>query len=211
MVTLVLAAFDVVVVPFPLPFPFFDRNASKRRPALVLSKAAFNQAAQHSVLAMITSADQSAWLGDRPIQNLAESGEGWLDFGLRGAPQIVHTGPPADHPQSGQPGGGGPEKDSQRLEWIAGNLRGIKAGSPLAICIASYLISSNCFFSCQHNHDAGCTPPARDSARPCWLRCFFDPDGALDSSHALRSGGTFGAGRQRFGLYQRQGGRFFNN
>jgi mRNA interferase MazF len=34
--TLVLAAFDVVIV----PFPFTDRNASKRRPALVLSVAA---------------------------------------------------------------------------------------------------------------------------------------------------------------------------
>ena len=123
------AAFDVVVV----PFPFTDRDASKRRPALVLTQAAFNQTTQHSVLAMITSADQSAWLGDRPIQNLAESGEGWLDFGLRGTPQIVHAGPPADHPQTGQPGGGGPEKDSQRLEWIAGNLRGIKADSPFAI------------------------------------------------------------------------------
>ncbi len=70
MATLVLAAFDVVIV----PFPFTDRNASKRRPALVLSGAAFNQAAQHSVLAMVTSADQSAWPGDCPIQNLASAG-----------------------------------------------------------------------------------------------------------------------------------------
>ena len=70
MATLVLAAFDVVVV----PFPFTDRNASKRRPALVLSGAAFNLAAQHSVLAMITSAGQPAWLGDCPIQNLASAG-----------------------------------------------------------------------------------------------------------------------------------------
>ena len=66
----VLAAFDVVIV----PFPFTDRNASKRRPALVLSGAGFNQAARHSVLAMITSADQSAWLGDCPIQNVESAG-----------------------------------------------------------------------------------------------------------------------------------------
>ena len=70
MAALVLAAFDVVIV----PFPFTDRNASKRRLALVLSGAAFNLAAQHSVLAMITSAGQSAWLGDCPIQNLASAG-----------------------------------------------------------------------------------------------------------------------------------------
>ena len=70
MATLVLAAFDVVIV----PFPFTDQNASKRRPALVLSGAAFNLAAQHSVLAMITSADQSAWLGDCPILHLASAG-----------------------------------------------------------------------------------------------------------------------------------------
>ena len=70
MAALVFAAFDVVVV----PFPFTDRDTSKRRPALVLSQTAFNQTAQHSVLAMITSADQSAWLGDCPIQNLVSTG-----------------------------------------------------------------------------------------------------------------------------------------
>ena len=70
MAALVFAAFDVVVV----PFPFTDRDTSKRRPALVLSQTAFNQTAQHSVLAMITSADQSAWLGDCPIQNLVSAG-----------------------------------------------------------------------------------------------------------------------------------------
>ena len=49
-------AFDVVVV----PFPFTDRNTTKRRPALVLSDArAFNEQAGHFVLAMITSARHS--------------------------------------------------------------------------------------------------------------------------------------------------------
>lgn len=40
-----------------MSFPFTDRAASKNRPALVLSDAAaFNAAAGHVVLAMITSA-----------------------------------------------------------------------------------------------------------------------------------------------------------
>ena len=44
--------FDVVVV----PFPFSDRTAQKRRPALVLSqRATFGDMIEHSVLAMITS------------------------------------------------------------------------------------------------------------------------------------------------------------
>lgn len=70
MAALELAAFDVVVV----PFPFTDRQASKRRPALVLSSAAFNTAARHSVLAMITSAEQSSWPGDVTVTNLVAAG-----------------------------------------------------------------------------------------------------------------------------------------
>jgi mRNA interferase MazF len=50
-------AFDVVVV----PFPFTDRDAGKRRPALVLSREAWNAAARHVVLAMITSAKNPPW------------------------------------------------------------------------------------------------------------------------------------------------------
>jgi len=65
-----LAPFDVVVV----PFPFTDQTASKRRPALVLSSAAFNQKAEHSVLAMITSAGQSSWPGDYFIEDLDAGG-----------------------------------------------------------------------------------------------------------------------------------------
>ena len=70
MADLSLDPFDVVVV----PFPFTDRNATKRRPALVLSSSSFNQASQHSVLAMITSAEQSAWLGDHVIADLETAG-----------------------------------------------------------------------------------------------------------------------------------------
>ncbi len=65
-----LELFDVVVV----PFPFTDRNAAKRRPALVLSSHLFNQASQHSVMAMITSAEQSSWLGDHVIADLEAAG-----------------------------------------------------------------------------------------------------------------------------------------
>ena len=67
---LALQAFDVVVV----PFPFTDRQTSKRRPALVLSTGAFNEPARHAVLAMITSADQSAWPGDCALRDLAAAG-----------------------------------------------------------------------------------------------------------------------------------------
>jgi mRNA interferase MazF len=70
MMGLVLQPFDVVVV----PFPFTDRDATKRRPALVLSSGHFNQHVQHSVLAMITSAEQSSWPGDHPIQDLEAAG-----------------------------------------------------------------------------------------------------------------------------------------
>lgn len=64
-------SFDVVVV----PFPFTDREQSKRRPALVLSSAAhFNSQSGHVVLAMITSAKNSAWPGDVKIQDLKFTG-----------------------------------------------------------------------------------------------------------------------------------------
>lgn len=58
-----------------VPFPFTDRNATKNRPALVLSDAAaFNTPAGHSVLAMITSADNSPWPLDTPITDLTSAG-----------------------------------------------------------------------------------------------------------------------------------------
>ena len=61
---------DVVIV----PFPFTDRDAAKRRPALVCSAAAFNRQARHLVLAMITTATHSPWPGDVPIRDLADAG-----------------------------------------------------------------------------------------------------------------------------------------
>lgn len=70
MASLSLEPFDVVVV----PFPFTDRNATKRRPVLVLSTGIFNKSSGHSVLAMITSAEQSSWPGDLPISDIESAG-----------------------------------------------------------------------------------------------------------------------------------------
>ena len=61
--------FDVVKV----PFPFTDRAATKNRPALVLSQSVFNNAADHSVLVMITSAIND-WPLDCPIQDIKAAG-----------------------------------------------------------------------------------------------------------------------------------------
>jgi len=64
-------AYDVVVV----PFPFTDRQSSKRRPALVLSDVDhFNAPVGQSVLAMITSAANSSWPLDVEINDLDAAG-----------------------------------------------------------------------------------------------------------------------------------------
>ncbi len=55
--------YDVVVV----PFPFTDRRASKRRPALALSSESFNDESGHTLLAMITSAENPPWPMDMRI------------------------------------------------------------------------------------------------------------------------------------------------
>jgi mRNA interferase MazF len=60
---------QVVIV----PFPFTDRSQTKRRPALVLSKARFNRHG-HSILSMITSAAHEPWPGDTPLKDLASAG-----------------------------------------------------------------------------------------------------------------------------------------
>ena len=63
--------FDVVVV----PFPFTDSAQAKRRPALVLSgKDEFGAKSGHTVMAMITSAKNSAWPLDVQITNLENAG-----------------------------------------------------------------------------------------------------------------------------------------
>jgi len=69
--TVTYKAFDVVVV----PFPFTDRATTKRRPALVLSNEnTFNKKVGQSVLAMITSANNSNWPLDTTIQDLDAAG-----------------------------------------------------------------------------------------------------------------------------------------
>ena len=61
--------YDVVKVPFT------DRKAQKYRPALIISSAKhFNNAIGHSVMAMITSAKQSAWPLDTPVTDLNSAG-----------------------------------------------------------------------------------------------------------------------------------------
>ena len=61
---------DVVIV----PFPFTDRDASKRRPALVCSGKLFNQRARHLVLAMITTSTHYPWPGDVAIHDSKAAG-----------------------------------------------------------------------------------------------------------------------------------------
>ena len=54
-------AYDVVV----LPFPFTDKLAVKRRPALIISNYLFNDDHHnHLILAMITTAKNSEWSSD---------------------------------------------------------------------------------------------------------------------------------------------------
>lgn len=60
---------DVVVV----PFPFVERSGAKRRPALVLSRQAF-EASGHAVLAMITTGARRSWPGDVELRDTADAG-----------------------------------------------------------------------------------------------------------------------------------------
>ncbi len=60
---------DLVVV----PFPFSDKAAEKRRPALVLSDATFNGAG-HTILAMITTRGHHPWPGDCKLEDLTDAG-----------------------------------------------------------------------------------------------------------------------------------------
>ncbi len=62
--------FDIVVV----PFPFTDRQATKLRPTLVISRPVFQQHSGHLLLAMVTSAKHSRWPSDWPIEDLQAAG-----------------------------------------------------------------------------------------------------------------------------------------
>lgn len=61
---------DLVVV----PFPFTDSAASKRRPALVISTADFQQTNEAVVLAMVTSTKHSRWAGDVKLREWKSAG-----------------------------------------------------------------------------------------------------------------------------------------
>ncbi|WP_419949079.1 type II toxin-antitoxin system PemK/MazF family toxin [Candidatus Palauibacter sp.] len=60
---------DVVVV----PFPFTDRDASRRRPALVVSSRRFHARHRQSILAMITST-HAEWPSDVSLRRWREAG-----------------------------------------------------------------------------------------------------------------------------------------
>ena len=57
-----------------VPFPFTDRQAQKRRPALVLSQPDFQYRSGHLLLAMVTSARHSSWPLDWLIQEREGTG-----------------------------------------------------------------------------------------------------------------------------------------
>lgn len=61
---------DVVVV----PFPYADKQAEKRRPALVVSSDQFNAETGLLWVAMITSTENIGWRGDVEIPIAAKSG-----------------------------------------------------------------------------------------------------------------------------------------
>jgi mRNA interferase MazF len=61
---------DVVAV----PFPFMERFALKRRPALVISTKEFNASNDHTILAMITASMLEIWPSDHPIAKPKEAG-----------------------------------------------------------------------------------------------------------------------------------------
>lgn len=67
---MIFKAFDIVAV----PFPFTDRDALKRRPALVISNQRFNQRHKQLVLAMITTVTEDVWPSDVSFADWQEAG-----------------------------------------------------------------------------------------------------------------------------------------
>ena len=57
-----------------VPFPYSDRLAEKRRPALIVARPKVGGGPDVYWLAMITSAKRSAWEGDVPILDMARAG-----------------------------------------------------------------------------------------------------------------------------------------
>jgi mRNA interferase MazF len=69
-VTTIFKPWTVVEV----PFPFIDKNFSKKRKALVVCTKAYQKETGACVLAMITSAENSSWSNDIKIEKFALAG-----------------------------------------------------------------------------------------------------------------------------------------
>ena len=65
-----LQRWDIVV----LPFPYVDRYAERRRPALVVSGEQLHRDYGLAWVAMITSAENMSWTCDVEIDDLSEAG-----------------------------------------------------------------------------------------------------------------------------------------
>lgn len=63
-------SWDIVAV----PFPFTDKNTTKKRPALVINKPDYQCKTGHVILLMITSAKNSSWYSDVNIEDLTVTG-----------------------------------------------------------------------------------------------------------------------------------------
>ena len=57
-----------------VPFPFMEKPAVKRRPALVISTRNFNAVNDHTVMAMITAAALDQWPSDHDFLRHNEAG-----------------------------------------------------------------------------------------------------------------------------------------
>jgi mRNA interferase MazF len=57
-----------------VPFPFLERPAVKRRPALVVSTKTFNEQNGHTIFAMITAAMLEKWPSDYLINDPVAAG-----------------------------------------------------------------------------------------------------------------------------------------
>lgn len=62
--------YDLAVV----PFPFHEIPVRKRRPVVVLSGRQFNEANGWTVVAMVTTAKETAWTADIAIMDLQSAG-----------------------------------------------------------------------------------------------------------------------------------------
>ena len=57
-----------------VPFPFIDKDFSKKRKALVVSSESYGRDTGATILVMITSAGNSSWRSDVVIEKFSEAG-----------------------------------------------------------------------------------------------------------------------------------------